>query len=126
MNGWSEKPVQINNKIVSGVVTAMPVTREFTITGGGSLNGILKIKYTGVTQVGTITPIFQTANGEDWVTVKSGTAITAAGTQYIRWNIEVAGDQAVLPLLNKGRVVVTTTNAGDAITFSSIEILQEL
>lgn len=127
MNGWS--PIQMaTGKPVSGVVTDSPVTKAdgAPVTAGGSLNGIVKITYTGVTQVGTITPKVQTANGSDWVDVKSGTAITAAGSQYIRWNIEVAGDQAVLPLLSKVRVVVTTTNAGDAITFSSIELLQEL
>lgn len=125
MNGWACKEVAITRP-VTGVVTAEAVTSEFAITAGGALNGVIKVTVSGVTQVGTITPTFQTANGSDWVTVKAGTAITASGIQYIRWNIEVAGDQAVLPLLNKGRIVVTTTNAADAVTFSSVEVLQEL
>jgi hypothetical protein len=84
------------------------------------------LKVSSVTQVGTITPKLQTAIGSDWVDVKSGSAITAAGIQYIRWNIEVAADQTVLPLLAKCRVVVTTTNGGDALTVDSCEALQQL
>jgi hypothetical protein len=126
MNGWSAKSVGLANVQVSGVATNRPVTVEFPNSAGGALNGIIKLVVSGVTQVGTITPKLQTANGSDWVDVKSGAAITAAGIQYIRWNIEVAGDQAVLPLLNKCRVVVTTTNAGDVATVDLCEVLQEL
>jgi hypothetical protein len=126
MNGWSAKSVGLANVQVSGVATNRPVTVEFPNSAGGALNGIIKLVVSGVTQVGTITPKLQTANGSDWVDVKSGAAITAAGIQYIRWNIEVAGDQAVLPLLNKCRIVVTTTNAGDIVTVDLCEVLQEL
>ena len=125
MNGWSATEISIP-KAISGVVTNSPISKESSVSAGGALNGIVKLTVTGVTQVGTITPKIQTAIGDDWVDVKSGTAITAAGTQYIRWNIEVSGDQAVLPLLNKIRLVVTTTNAGDALTISSCNFLQEL
>lgn len=125
MNGWAAKEITLG-KAMAGVLSNQPVSVESAVTAGGALNGILKLTATGVTQVGTITPKLQTANGNDWVDVKSGSAITANGIQYIRWNVEVAGDQAVLPLLNKLRVVLTMTNAGDAVTFSSIELLQEL
>lgn len=126
MNGWSAKDVALSNKRITGVIANEPITVEFPNSARGALNGILKLKVSGVTQVGTITPKLQTANGADWVDVKSGTAITAAGIQYIRYNIEVAGDQAVLPLLNKCRVVITTTNAGDIVTTDLCEVLQEL
>lgn len=126
MNGWSALEVSLTGKAVSGIVSDEPITREFANSAEGALNGIIKLKVSSVTQVGTITPKLQTANGSDWVDVKSGTAITAAGIQYIRWNIEVAGDQAVLPLLNKSRVVVTTTNAGDALTIDLCEVLENL
>lgn len=124
-NGWSATDYASGSSL-SGVVSNSPVSREFPITAGGALNGIIKITYTGVTQVGTITPKLQTAIGSDWVDSKSGAAVTANGTQYIRWNIEVAGDQAALPLLNKGRIVITMTNAGDAITVSEVSFLQAL
>lgn len=125
-NGWSAKNVALANKSISGVVTNEPVTQEFPNSAGGALNGVIKLKVSAVTQVGTITPKLQTANGGDWVDVKSGSAITAAGIQYIRWNIEVSGDQAVLPLLNKSRVVISTTNAGDKVTVDLCEVLEEL
>lgn len=125
-NGWSPKDGGIIGKQVAGVVTNEPLSLEMNVTAGGALNGIIKLKVSSVTQVGTITPKLQTANGSDWVDVKNGTAITAAGIQYIRWNIEVAADQAVLPLLAKVRVVVTTTNAGDILVVDSCELLEEL
>lgn len=126
MNGYSAKDVAIPSKAISGVVTNEPLTAEFNFTAAGSLNGIIKLKVASVTQVGTITPKLQAANGSDWVDIKSGSAITAAGSTYIRWNIEVAADQSVLPMLNKGRVVLTTTNGSDALTVVSCEILQGL
>ncbi len=125
-NGWSAKDISLPGKVIAGVKTNEPATVEAAVTAGGSRNGILKLTVASVTQVGTITPKVQTAIGNDWVDVKSGAAITAAGTQYIRWNIEVSGDQSVLPLLNKLRVVVTTTDSGDTLTISSCELLQEL
>jgi hypothetical protein len=125
-NGWSGNDIAVTGIVVAGVQSNAPVTKETTDTAGGALNGILKLVVADVTQVGTITPKLQTAIGNDWVDVKSGTAITAAGIQYIRWNIEVSGDQAVLPLLNKVRVVVTTTDAADTVTVSSCTILQQL
>lgn len=126
MNGYATDDIAITSKVVSGIVTNEPLTKEERVSAGGSLNGIIKLKVSSVTQVGTITPKLQTANGSDWVDVKSGTAITAAGIQYIRWNIQVTADQTVLPLLNKLRVVVTTTNAGDTLTVDLCEVLQEL
>jgi len=124
-NGWSSKSVGIPRSI-SGVVTNTPISQEFPNSANGALTGIVKIKVSAVTQVGTITPKLQTANGPDWVDVKTGTAITAASIQYIRWSILVTGDQAVLPLLNKCRIVLTTTNASDALTVDLIEVLEEL
>jgi hypothetical protein len=125
-NGWSAKDIGYVGQVVSGVVTALPITKEFPNTAGGSLNGIIKLQVSSVTQVGTITPKLQTAIGSDWVDVKSGTAITAAGIQYIRWSIMVTGDQSVLPLLNSSRVVLTTTNASDTATIVLCQVLEEL
>ncbi len=125
-NGYSPKGFALADRTYSGVLTNEPISGETSITAGGSLHGIIKLKVSSVTQVGTITPKLQTANGSDWVDVKSGTAITAAGTQYIRWLVEVAGDQAVLPLLAKVRVVLTTTNASDALTVDTCELLQDI
>lgn len=125
-NGWSADNIATSGKIVTGVQANAPVTSEARVSSGGALNGIIKLRVSAVTQVGTITPKLQTGSGSDWVDVKSGTAISATGIQYIRWNIEVAADQTVLPLLSKLRLVVTTTNAGDSVAFDLVEVLQEL
>jgi uncharacterized membrane protein len=125
-NGWSPTDISLQGKVVAGIVTNEPLTKEATVSAGGALNGIIKLKVASVTQVGTITPKIQTAVGNDWVDVKSGSAITAAGTQYIRWNIEVSGDQSALPLLAKLRVVLTTTDASDTLTVTSCDLLQQL
>jgi len=123
-NGWSPRSIEIA-RTYSGVQTNNPISAEFPITAGGSRNMVLKITTSAATVVGTVTVKLQSAIGSDWVDMKS-TTIASAGSVYLRLNIEVAGDQSVLPMLAKGRVVLTTTNAGDSITLSGIQVLQEL
>lgn len=124
MNGWSAKDVT-QAVPVAGIVTNQVQTVEYPITAGGSLNHVVKIKASAVTVVGSITAKLQTAIGPDWVDSKTAT-IAAVGSVYIKLQTTLAGDQTFLPLLNKGRVVITTTNAGDLATIDSIEVLQEL
>lgn len=109
----------------SGVVTNQVVSKSFSITEGGSLHLVLKLVVSGVTVVGGVTAKLQTAIDSDWVDSKT-VSITANGIYYIKLVAEVAGDQTYLPLLSKGQIVVTTTNAGDAVTFSTIKSLQAL
>ncbi len=127
-NGWAQNEVSLfAGEITSGVVTNNPVSKEFSISCGGATVGIvIKIAVSAVTVVGSVTPKLQTAIGNDWIDVKSGAAITVAGNTYIRLMSTIGADAAVMPLLNKGRIVVTTTNAGDTVTISGIEVLQEL
>lgn len=122
MSSWSPKQVGLAG-VYSGILTNQPISGEFQSNALNRLNGILKLKLSAVTQMGTITPKLQTAINGDWVDVKSGSAITVAGSSYIRWNIEVAADQTVLPLLGKCRVVISQTNAGDSITVESCDFL---
>ena len=124
MNGWSASSYALGTD-VSGIVTDLPASREFPITAGGSKNIVVKLVVSGVTVVGSISAKLQSAIGADWVDAKS-VSITADGNVYIKLNIEVAADQAALPLLNKGRVVITTTDAGDEVLVSEAQILQEL
>lgn len=124
MNGWSASGYALGTQ-VSGIVTNLPASREFPITAGGSKNIVVKVTASGVTVAGSISAKLQSAIGADWVDAKLAT-VAADGSVYIRMNIEVAADQAALPLLNKGRVVVTTTNAGDIVTISDVQVLQEL
>lgn len=126
MNGWSANDYLIPAQAVSsGIVTNKVVSKEFPISAGGSLHMVVKLSAPSVTLVGAITAKLQTAIGNDWVDSKT-VAVTAAGDFYIKLLCEVAGDQTFLPLLNKGRLVVSSTNAGDAVTFDTIEVLQEL
>lgn len=125
--GYSPKNVTGVVTPISGIVTNQVVTVPggFPITNGGSLHLVVKITTTGVTQVGTITAKLQT--GIDGAFVDSKTAtITASGDVYIKLMAEVTGDQAFLPLLAAGQVVITTTNAGDVITVSKVSVLQEI
>lgn len=123
-NGWSASDYSLD-KSLSGVVTDSPVSREFPLSAGGALNNACKIVASGVTVVGSITAKFQSALGSDWVDAKTVT-ISGNGNFYIKHNIEVAGDQTHLPLLNRARVVITTTNAGDAVTIDEVSFLQSL
>lgn len=125
--GYSPKDVQLlSPNPVTGVVANQPISQDFPITNGGSLNILIKIKVSAVTQVGTITPKLQTSINGDWVDAKSATAVTASGDKYITLNVQVTADQAALPLMSLGRVVLTQTNAGDSTTVSAISVLQEV
>lgn len=125
MNGYSPKDVQLPPAPISGVVTNQVVSKEFPITAGGSIHFVAKLAVSGVTVVGAITAKLQTAINGDYVDNKTAT-ITAGGNYYISLLAERTADQTFLPLLSSGRVVVTTTNAGDAVTVNVVSVLQEL
>lgn len=126
-NGWAQEDVSSSpDQALSGIVTSSVITKEFRLSAGGASQGLaVKVKASAATIVGSITAKLQTALGNDWVDVKSVT-VSAAGNFYIKVMSTVAGDAAIMPLLNKGRVVITTTNAGDSVTVASVEVLQAL
>lgn len=124
MNGWSPTDYGIPGAVV-GVVANQAASKEFPITARGALTLVIKVTVSDVTNVGTQTLKLQTAIGNDWVDSKS-TTFTASGSSYIKLLSEAAGDQTYLPLLSKGRVVLTQTNAGDEATITKVEVLQEL
>lgn len=125
MSGYSPKEVVQSPVTVTGIATNQVVSKEFPITEGGSLNLVIKIKAAAVTSVGTLTAKLQTAIDSDFVDSKT-VVVTATGDFYIKFNVEVTADQGFLPLLSRGRIVLTTTNAGDAATISSVAVLQAL
>lgn len=127
MNGWSAKDVTLNSadaQTVGASQTNTVISSEFPITAGGALNCVVKLKFSSVTVAAGITAKLQTAIGSDWVDSKTA-AVSATGAFYIKLQTNLAGDQTFLPLLNKGRLVLTT-GAGDTATVTSVEILQEL
>lgn len=110
--------------VLAGVRTNFPVSRAFRLSAGGATQAVaIKVSFSAVTQVGTLTLKLQTAVGEDWVDVKSQT-FTSTVPAYIKLNNAIAGDAALMPLLSKGRVVLTTTNAGDSVTVTAVEVVQ--
>lgn len=128
MNGWSSKDVTFSTpgaQVIGASATNTPITCEFPITAGGATTGfVVKAVFSGVTVAAGITAKLQTAIGSDWVDSKT-VAVSATGNFYIKLLPTVAGDQTFLPLLNKGRVVLTT-GAGDTAAVTSVEVLQEL
>lgn len=128
-NGWSALDVSAGSGSLSasGIVTNQPITREFTLTAGGATEAlVLKIKTSAATVVGAITAKLQTAIGADWVDSKTVSITGTPGDFYIKLNDDAAADQTFFPLLNKGRVVVSTTNAGDSFTVTEVNLLQNL
>lgn len=129
MNGWSTKSQNLVKKglaPISGAVTAQAISEPFSITAGGALNFVLACKVSGVTAVGTINIAMQSGIEDTFSAVKSSANVTTNGWVFIRASIHVTADQSVLPLLTTGRAVVTTTNAGDAITIEKVYMIQEL
>lgn len=108
---------------ISSIVTNSPISKEFPITAGGSQHITVKITASGVTLAAGITAKLQTSVDGVWEDSKTA-AITANGRYYIQLLAERTADQQYLPLLSLGRVVITT-GAGDAITVSSVDVLQD-
>lgn len=126
MNGWSPYDYALKDTQSVGANQSNSVlTKEFPIYSGGAVQGlVVKIKVTAATVAAGITAKFQTAIGNDWEDSKT-VAVTTADDYYIKFLATAAGDQTYMPLLCKGRVVVTT-GAGDSLTVTQVQVLQEL
>lgn len=124
-NGWSAGFYTLTpNPVVGASQTNVVVSKQYPVTAGGSIHHVVAIDATTVTSTTGITAKLQTAIGSTWVDSKT-VAITAAGRFYIKLNVEVTADQTYLPLLNSGRIVITT-GTGDAVTITGVNVLQEL
>jgi len=130
MNGYfPDEVVRTDVNVVVAAQTNLAVSKEFRISGQGSVKFRVDLVADAVTVGAGITAKLQTTSGvdkdgnEDWVDAKT-TAVTAAGSFSISLLAQLAADQTYLPLRPKGRVVVTT-GAGSAVTFESIRIMQE-
>lgn len=123
-NGYAPQEIGITSKVVGASLTNEPISREFHVTANGSLNLVVKLKVAAVTVGAGITAKLQTAIDGDWVDAKT-VAVTATGDFYIKLQAAVAGDQAFLPLLSAGRLVLTT-GAGSTATVTSVNVLEDL
>lgn len=131
MNGLSPKEYKkMGLAPIAGIVTNSPISEEMGLSAGGMLNLRVAIEVTGVTVVGAITAKLQHRSPggayEDLVGANATVAITAAGSFSIRQNVEVAADQPNMPIHKMTRVVISTTNAGDAVTISKLYLQQQL
>lgn len=113
---------------LTGIVTNSPISREEGLTSGGSLNLRVDIKASAVTVVGAITAKLQhkSTNGtySDLAGANASVTISTAGYFSLRQNVEIAADQPNMPIKSMVRVVLSTTNAGDAVTIDDIWIQQ--
>jgi hypothetical protein len=120
-NGWSSKDVGIPGTYGASLTNA-PISREYPITASGSRACAIKLVASAFTAGAGISLKLQTACGSDWVDVKS-VSVSGTGATYLRLLDVVSADQSVLPLLLKGRLVITT-GAGSSITVDTIEVVQ--
>lgn len=123
MNAWVPNTVTLPNLSAIGQnQTDAVISKKFPITAGGSKNLVVCIAVSAVT--GTVDATFRTSLGTGTPVNAKSISIAAPGNHYIKFNSDVAADQPYLPLLSLGEVVVTT-GAGEAITVTSVQVLQE-
>lgn len=123
-NVWHPKDVAPEaSKAIAASQTDAAISDPFTITAQGSQHMVVCVIASAVT--GTVDIKLQTSIGDtEWVDSKA-TTIAAAGRAYIKLNAETAADQTYLPLLSRGRVVVTT-GVGEDITVSNVYVIQQI
>lgn len=109
---------------ITGAATT-PVSEAFRMSDEDSIRFLARIVVTGVTVVGAITVKLQenwTGVSTDWedVGTQANTSITADGTYEIQLLCDIAADAAQLPTAPLCRIVILTTNGGDAVTVSGV------
>lgn len=123
MNAWIPNTVTLPGLSAIGASqTDAPISKKFPITAGGSKNIVICISASAAS--GTVTAKLRTSLGTGTAVDSKTVTITGAGNFYIKLNNDVAGDQAYLPLLSLGEVVVTTA-AASSVTVTSVQTLQE-
>ena len=108
----------------SGIVTNLPISEEVGMNNNSFLHFRADIRATDVTVVGSITAKLQMKSPGGTFVDLSGTnatvSITAAGDFSLTQLVERTADQVNMPLKETVRVVLATTNAGDAVTIAAI------
>jgi hypothetical protein len=113
-------------QVIAGVVTDQVVSEEFNIYSEGALSLVIRAEVSGVdVDLGGSTLKLQTAIGDEWEDSKTAD-ITEDGFVYLRLNYANADDKSYLPLLAKGRLVITTENADDNTTVDSLHVIQSV
>lgn len=123
MNAWSPNSATLPNLAPIGASQAnVPVSKKFPITAGGSKNLVVCITVSAVT--GSVRATLRSSIGTGTPVPAKYVDITAAGNHYIKLNSDDSNDHQYLPLLSLGEVVVST-DAGEAITVTAVQTLQE-
>lgn len=123
MNAWIPNTVTLQGLSAIGAsLTNAPISKKFPITAGGSKNIVVCISVSAAS--GTVTAKLRSSLGVGTPVDAKTVSITGAGDFYIKLNNDVSGDQAYLPLLSLGEVVVTT-GAASSVTVTAVQTLQE-
>lgn len=124
MNAWSPNSATLPNLSPIGASQSnVPISKKFPITAGGSKNLVVCITVSAVT--GSPDLILRSSIGSGTpVVAKTVQCAAGPGNYYIKLNSDVAGDQTALPLLSLGEVVAST-DAGEALTVTAVQTLQE-
>ena len=124
MNAWSPNTATLPNlQPIGASQTNVPISKKFPITAGGSKNIVISVTVSAVT--GTPDLIFRTSIGTGTPVVAKTVSVSAgANNYYIKLNSDVDTTAGVLPLLSLGEVVATTI-AGQALTVTAVQTLQE-
>lgn len=126
MNAWPPKKISANTVPISvgASESNIVVSSRFPITAGGSKALVIAAKVSGVT-VGTgITLKLRSSIGDQTAEDSKTAAVTGNGMAYIKLLAEAAGDQAFLPLLSIGQVVIST-GTGSAVVVEDVWAIQE-
>lgn len=121
----AEEMVLSPNIAVGASATNTVVSQVFRIWDSGRRNLRIKVTAASGTYATGITAKLQHSSGlsDTFITTTKSVTISANGDFYLTLNVEVAGDQAEMPLMPLGRVAITT-GAGDAVTITSCKIMQ--
>jgi hypothetical protein len=128
-NGWSPQDIIREPIVVGASQTNLAISKDTGLSAGGAVRGLrIDFACTGVTDSTGITVKLQHRTLDNWTDLagaNASVAITADGEYSLKQLPLISADQPNFPLKKQLRVVVTT-GAGDAVTFSSMRILQEL
>jgi len=111
----------------SGVVTNKQISATETVTPEGALHMVIDVRLTGVTVAGAITITHQDSydNFVNSINTKKTATVSGNGIVTIKYLAEAAADQTYLPLRQQHRLVITSTNAGDAATIAEVMVSQD-
>jgi hypothetical protein len=125
MLGWSPKDISSTpTATITANMSAQQVGISFPFTAGGAVNGCLvAMKCSGI--AGTVTLQLEHGVAGEYSSVSGKTATLANGWNYIKLHHNVAGDAALMPLLDTGRLTITSNGSG-AGTILKFFIFQEM